>query len=118
DRGLLSLDNVDTLDALAEQEGLSVDYILAVPGRRYAEFTDLMAELHPQLEEQAAAKQQGQEGEAVTETLWQGRRLIVAHNAQRAAEQRASRRHKIQRLDQLGEALARRLDNQDAGKPG
>ncbi|MCG5549628.1 IS1634 family transposase, partial [Halorhodospira halochloris] len=41
-----------------------------------------------------------------------------AHNAQRAAEQRASRRHKIQRLDQLGEALARRLDNQDAGKPG
>ncbi|MCG5531808.1 IS1634 family transposase, partial [Halorhodospira halochloris] len=114
DRGLLSLDNVDTLDALAEQEGLAVDYILAVPGRRYAEFTDLMAKMHPQLEEQAAKK----EGEAVTETLWQGRRLIVAHNAQRAAEQQASRRHHIQRLDQLGEALARRLDNQDAGKPG
>ena len=114
DRGLLSLDNVDTLEALAEQEGLAIDYILAVPARRYAEFTDLMAELHPQLEEQATASGE----ESVTEATWQGRRLVVAHNPERAAEQSAARRHKVHRLDQLGEALARRLDNQDAGKPG
>jgi len=114
DRGLLSIDNVDTLEALAEQEGLAVDYILAVPARRYAEFTDLMAELHPKLEEEATTKDE----EAVTEATWQGRRLVVAHNPQRAVEQSAARRHTVHRLDQLGEALARRLDNQDAGKPG
>lgn len=114
DRGLLSLDNVDTLETLAEQEGLAVDYILAVPARRYAEFTDLMAELHPQLEEQASASGE----ESVTEATWQGRRLVVAHNPERAAEQSAVRRHKVHRLDQLGEVLARRLDSQDAGRPG
>lgn len=114
DRGLLSLDNVDTLEALSAQHDLPIDYILAVPGRRYAEFTELMAELHPQLEEQAAER----EGEVVTEASWQGRRLVVAHNPQRAAEQQASRRHKIHRLEQIDEALAQRLDNQDAGKPG
>ncbi|MBK1725446.1 IS1634 family transposase [Halorhodospira neutriphila] len=114
DRGLLSLDNVDTLEALAEQEGLAVDYILAVPGRRYAEFTDIMAELHPQLAE--ASEQTG--AESVTETAWQGRRLVVAHNPERAAEQTRARRRKVERLEQLGQALAERLDNQDAGRPG
>lgn len=114
DRGLLSLDNVDTLEALGEQEGLAIDYILAVPARRYADFTDLMAELHPQLVGQAATEGQ----EAVTEARWQGRRLVVAHNPERAAEQTAARRRKVQRLEQLGEALANRLDNQDAGQPG
>lgn len=114
DRGLLSLDNVDTLEALGEQEGLAIDYILAVPARRYADFTDLMAELHPTLVEQATT--QGQE--AITEARWQGRRLVVAHNPERAAEQTRARRHKIQRLEQIGEALAKRLDNQDAGHPG
>ncbi len=43
---------------------------------------------------------------------------MVAQNRERAAEQMAARRRKIQRLEQLGEALAQRLDNQDAGQPG
>ena len=47
DRGMLSLDNVDTLEALGEELGLRVDYILAVPGRRYGEFAGLMDQLHP-----------------------------------------------------------------------
>lgn len=44
DRGLLSIDNIDGLEALGHAQGLQVDYILAVPGRRYAEFTELIAE--------------------------------------------------------------------------
>lgn len=114
DRGLLSLDNVDTLEALGREQGLAVDYILAVPGRRYGEFTEVMEQLHPTLAEQAKASGE----EAVTETTWQGRRLVVAHNPERAAEQGASRRRRIQRVDELGERLARRLENQEAGKAG
>ncbi len=114
DRGLLSLDNVDTLEALGQQQGLRVDYILAVPGRRYSEFTDLMADLHPPL----AAEAERTGTEAVTEAAWQDRRLVVAHNAERAAEQTAARRESIELLDTLGERLARRLDKQDAGQPG
>lgn len=114
DRGLLSLDNVDTLEALGREKGLAVDYILAVPGRRYSEFTEVMERLHPILAEQANTTGE----EAVTETTWQGRRLVVAHNAERAAEQNANRRRRIERVDALGERLAQRLQNQDAGQAG
>lgn len=114
DRGLLSLDNVDTLEALGQQQGLRVDYILAVPGRRYSEFTEVMAELHPEL----AAEAERTGTEAVTETAWQGRRLVVAHNGERAAEQTAARRETVERLDTLGDRLAQRLEAQDAGKAG
>ncbi|WP_440995074.1 IS1634 family transposase [Arhodomonas sp. SL1] len=114
DRGLLTLDNVDTLEALAEDQGLAVDYILAVPGRRYAEFTDVMAELHPQLAEAAEASGE----ESVAEARWQQRRLVVAHNPERAQEQTRARRRKVERIEQIGQALAERLDSQDAGRPG
>ena len=114
DRGLLSLDNVDTLEALGREQGLAVDFILAVPGRRYSEFTEVMEQLHPALAEQAKASGE----EAVTEATWAGRRLVVAHNPERATEQSANRRRRIERVDELGERLARRLENQDAGKAG
>lgn len=114
DRGMLSLDNVDTLEVLGKELGLRVDYILAVPGRRYGAFTGLMEKLHPVLVEQPRRADE----EAVTETRWQGRRLVVAHNAERAAEQTAARREAIERLDALGHRLARRLDEQDAGRAG
>ncbi|WP_440998239.1 IS1634 family transposase, partial [Arhodomonas sp. SL1] len=114
DRGLLSLDNVDTLEALGREQGLAVDYILAVPGRRYGEFTEVMETLHPQLVKQAQVTGE----EAVTETVWQGRRLVIAHNPERAAEQSANRHRRIERVDELGQRLARRLDNQDAGQAG
>ena len=114
DRGLLSLDNVDTLEALGVEHGLSVDYILAVPGRRYSEFTDLIAKRHPGLAEEA--ERTGEE--SVIETTWQGRRLVVAHNPERAKEQNAARRRNIEALDELGTRLADRLISQESGKPG
>ncbi len=113
DRGMLSFDNVDTLEALAKQHDLAVDYILAVPARRYGEFTELMAKWHPELERQAA-----QSGEpAVMQATWQGRRLVIAHDPVRAAEQSRARRARIDKLTELGERLAKRLDDQDEGKP-
>jgi len=113
DRGMLSLDNVDVLEALGREQELAVDYILAVPGRRYGEFTERMATCHPPLAAQAEETLE----EAVMESQWQGRRLVIAHSPVRAAEQRQARRERIEALESLGERLSRRLDAQDEGKP-
>ena len=41
DRGLLSLNDVDTLEALGREQGLAIDYIFAVPGRSHRSLTDI-----------------------------------------------------------------------------
>lgn len=86
DRGLLSLDNLDALSSITLPSGQPLEFILAVPGRRYGEFTELLQTLH----ESAAAS----DTETVSEARWQGHRLVVAHDPVRAQEQslmRASR---------------------------
>src|SRR6056297_3975590 len=40
DRGLLSLDNIDALTSLAEQDGRTLEFILAVPARRYGDLVE------------------------------------------------------------------------------
>jgi len=45
DRGLLSLDNLEALSAV-RVEGRPLEFILAVPGRRYSEFDDLLKAFH------------------------------------------------------------------------
>lgn len=114
DRGMLSLDNVATLEALGEEQGLAVDYILAVPARRYGEFSERMAEWHPRLEREA---QERGGAPAVMEAPWQERRLVIAHDPERAAEQSQARRERIAEIEAEGDRLARRLDEQDEGKP-
>ena len=42
DRGLLSLDNLAVLQAIRLANGQSLEFILAVPGRRYHEFAALL----------------------------------------------------------------------------
>ena len=43
DRGLLSIDNLADLQAMKLPSGQPLEFILAVPGRRYSEFVDLLA---------------------------------------------------------------------------
>ena len=114
DRGLLSLDNVESLEELGRAQGVSVDYILAVPARRYAAFADILREAQQSLDSTDAPADQ----DVITETRWEARRLVIAHNAARAAEQTAARQSIIAELDALGEALAKKLDAQDAGENG
>jgi len=114
DRGLLSLDNISMLEELGREQGVDVDYILAVPARRYAAFSDLLRQLQPALEGADTPEDQ----DVITEALWEGRRLVIAHNAARAAEQSATRQSIISELDAFGEALAKKLDAQDAGESG
>lgn len=108
DRGLLSLDNIEALTRLQAGGQRPLEFILAVPGRRYAEFVDLLQPFAPQASQATA--------ETVTEAKWQGHRLVVAHNPSRAAEQTQDRLARIQALQQRADQLAGKLDAQDEGK--
>ena len=107
DRGLLSLDNIEALAKLHVTDKRALEFILAVPGRRYGEFVEL---LEPMRERMAQASE-----EVIEEAQWQGHRLVVAHNPQRAAEQTQERLAKIHALQQRADQLAGKLDAQEGG---
>jgi len=107
DRGLLSVDNLAELTSITLPIGQPLEFILAVPGRRYGEFVDLLQPLHS-----AAAA----DAETIAESRWEGHRLIVAHDPARAQEQTALRATRIAALQARAEHLAGKLDGQDAGE--
>lgn len=112
DRGLLSLDNLEQLAALRVGEGgLPLEYILAVPGRRYGEFGALLAPLEADF-----ARADAEGVEFIGEARWQGRRLVVAHDPERAREQTQQRRARIAQLEAQAAQWADKLDAQDAGE--
>ncbi len=107
DRSLLSLDNMQAILAMALPEARTLEFILAVPGRRYSEFHDILQQFHGTIADQ--------ENETVAETFWQGKRLVAAHNPVRASEQSTRRRDRIAELEALAARWAGKLDGQDAG---
>ena len=107
DRGLLSVDNLAELTRITLPSGQALEFILAVPGRRYGEFVELLGPLHD-----AAAEHHC---ETITESCWEGHRLIVAHDPARAQEQTALRATRIAALQARAQHLAGKLDGQDAG---
>jgi transposase len=108
DRGLLSLENIEELSQLKAGGGRPLEFILAVPGRRYGEFVELLQPLQ--------AKAQRATTQLVGEATWQGQRLVVAHHPERAREQTALRRDRISQLEARAAQLAGKLDGQDAGE--
>ncbi|MDZ7853503.1 MAG: IS1634 family transposase [Halomonas sp.] len=108
DRGLLSLDNLEALSAV-RIEGRPLEFILAVPGRRYGEFDELLKTFHQ-------THCQGADHEAYGEMAWQGHRLIVAHRPEAAKAQTAARDQKIEALQADARQWFEKLDNQDAGR--
>ena len=107
DRGLLSLDNMDELAKIKLRDGNALEFILAVPGRRYGEFADVLAAL------QAKASTATQE--IIDQVRWQGVRLVVAHHPERAKEQTVLRRERIAALQEKADQWAGKLDGQDVG---
>jgi transposase len=105
DRGLLSLDNVAELTTLATTTSRQLQFILAVPARRYRA---LGGTLEGMTFDPAAA--------SIAEGQFAGHRLVVAHDPERAAAQAAKRRCKITELDDLAAKLVKKLDAQDAGQ--
>ena len=107
DRGLLSLDNLQELGKIKPPGQRALEFILAVPGRRYGEFTDVLQAIQ--------AKAGSAQQEIIEEARWQGLRLVVAHHPQRAAEQTLLRRERIATLQDQAQTWAGKLDGQDAG---
>ena len=107
DRGLLSLDNLEALSEIRLESGKPLEFVLAVPGRRYSEFADLLRDFQRQCE---AAEQ-----EIVDELPWRGLRLIVAHHPELARQAQTLRRERIETLETQANTWVGKLDAQDAG---
>ncbi len=103
DRGLLSLDNIGELTALADQDGRRLEFILAVPARRYGDLVETFRDL-------------AFDDEGLAESRFACHRLIVAHDPLRAVEQGERRRARIAELDAMAEKMVGKLDAQDAGQ--
>jgi len=103
DRGLLSLENIGELTALADKDGRRLEFILAVPARRYAELVDTFRAL-------------AFDDTGLAEATFAGHRLIVAHDPLRAAEQSERRRARINQLEAMAEQMVKKLDAQDDGQ--
>ena len=127
DRGLLSLDNLDALEALELPAGSdgprTLEYILAVPGRRYGEFEPVLQDFQAKVTVQARqaqvlrdAGQPATPAETVDEACWLERRLVVAHQPERASEQSAKRAARIAELQARAQTLADKLTAQDDGQ--
>lgn len=107
DRGLLSIDIMDELSAIKLPSGQGLEFILAVPGRRYSEFADVLQTFD--------AKARRATDELIEEVRWRDRRLVVAHHPQQAKEQTELRNQRIAQLQAKAQQWAGKLDGQDAG---
>jgi len=105
DRGLLSLDNVQQLEALELPGHRRPEYILAVPAGRYTDFAEAIEALSF-----------AREAPSVRETTVDDRRVVVAHDPEAQQERQRRRREKIQKLVDFGDELSQRLDRHDAGE--
>ena len=111
DRGLLSTDNLADLQAIALPGGGMLEFILAVPGRRYGDFVELLAPFH------AAQCAQARQ-EVLGEVSWNKLRLIIAHDPRVALDAGAKRDSRIQALEKQAAQWTGKLDAQDTGKKG
>jgi transposase len=107
DRGLLSLDNMEELAKIRLPGGQALEFILAVPGRRYGEFAEVLQSFQAKV---GTARE-----EIIDEAHWQGLRLVVAHHPERSREQTVLRRERIATLQDKANQWASKLDGQEAG---
>ena len=108
DRGLLSLDNLKALQAIRLGKDQALEFILAVPGRRYHEFADLLGPFQKQCAQAAQ--------EITGEVAWNDLRLIMAHDPQTAQEQGVARKAKMDALEKLAATWSGKLEGQDQGE--
>ena len=115
DRGMLSLDTLDLLEALTLPGGRTLEYIIAVPARRCTQVTAGLATLHPRL---VKASRRSRAESVADAPLANGRRLVVAHDPERARPQRRQRAERIREVLVLARTLEAKLEAQDAGVKG
>ena len=106
DRGLLSVDNLEALQAirlrpdkgLDPSRGQALEFIIPVPGRRYHEFADLLGALQAQCATVTS--------EITGQVAWNGLRLVVAHDPATALEQHQERKAAMTELELQGRCAA------------
>ena len=116
ERGLLSLDNLEALQAIRlrpdkgqeASKGQALEFIIAVPGRRYHEFADLLEPLRAQCAKATT--------EITGEVAWNGLRIVVAHDPATALEQHQKRKAAMTELETQAKGWAGQLDGQDQGQ--
>ena len=116
DRGLLSLDNLQALQAIRlrpakgqdQSKGQALEFIIAVPGRRYHEFADLLEPLQAQCAKAMT--------EITSEVAWNGLRMVVAHDPQAALERHQKRKAAMTELELQAKGWAGKPDGQDQGQ--
>lgn len=109
DRGLLSTNNLEDLQAIRLPGGAPLEFVIAVPGRRYGDFADLLT---PFQDSHCTKAREEVTGEA----KWNDLRLIIAHDPDTAAEKTQQRDEKINNLELMAQQWAGKLDAQDEGK--
>lgn len=109
DRGLLSTDNLTNLQEIVLPGGNQLEFILAVPGRRYGDFVELLQPFHS--EQCVPAK-----GEVLGEVVWNKLRLVIAHDPQVAIDAGAKRDARVAELKKQADQWVGKLDAQDDGK--
>ena len=109
DRGLLSTENLADLQAIVLPGGNKLEFILAVPGRRYGDFVELLEPFHTR--QCLPAKE-----EMVGEAVWNQLRLIIAHDPQAALQATAKRDARIDELKGKADEWVGKLNDQDEGK--
>ncbi len=112
DRGMLSLDTLDRLEGLTLPGGRTLEYIVAVPARRCTQLTACLRDLHPRLVKASRRSR----AESVADAPLEGaRRLVMAHDPERARPQRRQRARRIREVLTLARLLEAKLEAQDAG---
>lgn len=92
----MSFDNLESLKAMRLGSGHPLEFIIAVPGRRYSEFAELLEGFHAQ-------ECVDPEKESIGEREWQDLRLIIAHDPTRAKEQHEKRQQSIDELTKMAD---------------
>jgi hypothetical protein len=108
DRGLLSLDNLEALKAVRLASGKPLEFIVAVPGRRYNEFIDLLEPFH---EQQCASRHAGSHLGARLERSAAGGRARSGD----AATKTEQRNERIDALIRQADQWSGKLTEQDEG---
>jgi transposase len=109
DRGLLSTDNLADLQEIVLPGGNKLEFILAVPGRRYGDFVELLEPFH-------AAQCVSAKDEVLGEAVWNKLRLVIAHDPQVALDAGAKRDKRIDELKKQADQWVGKLQDQDDGK--
>ena len=109
DRGLLSTENLADLQEIVLPGGNKLEFILAVPGRRYGDFVELLEPFH-------TAQCLTAKGEILGEVQWDKLRLIIAHDPQVSLDAGAKRDKRIDELKEQAQQWVGKLNDQDAGK--